>query len=357
MVDGLVEHLGPHVRENEFGDHRKRGRSNSVAEGPARKALPHVIVTARQLSQEQLESSHRQGDLSIDELWDAKGMALLVQPVRQAAGVLEEWCRYSMPDLEKDPTVMEPMSFEGNFAYRTANTTFGLLRGTPEFLIQEHEEAAEFVASLPVLLEGWMEQIRKRAIPSLNENASAAEITELQLKLRKLLTRATTVTAQIRSPELCLTAVHRKYLDQMFDTAGIERLEGELESHVSVLDAHLNTLSTMAAKREQRRLGMQEFFFGAGAVLVGIPSLAGILTLLNNGVSWAGNFDTAEAACLVVLMGALIYFLLKLPGGKEFIQWAKHKIRALRERLSSSFRRSTEGNVSKHRHDAERRTH
>ena len=210
-----------------------------------RKAHPHVIVTARKLSIEQLgsvedDNSFRR-DISVEELPEAKGAALLLQPVRQAAAILEEWCRYSIPDLNEGVT-MQPMSFVGNFAYRTTNTTCGLLRGTPEFLIVEHEEAAEFVASLPVLLETWMAQILARANTiDLDEQSSAEDLRSRQLELRQLLTKATTMIAQVRSPELCLTAVHRKYLDEMFELAGIEGLERELQSHFTVLDAKLRS--------------------------------------------------------------------------------------------------------------------
>ena len=44
------------------------------------------------------------------------------------------------------------------------------------------------------------------------------------------------MTANIRSPDLCSTAAHRNLLDEMFDMAGIKKLERELSSHFRVLD-------------------------------------------------------------------------------------------------------------------------
>jgi len=343
LIDSLVEHLEDAVILNELGDELSHENSKAAEDGRSRKSYPHVIMTARQLSLEQLAFEDGgsgyayESDLSFDELAAAKGIALLVQPVRQAAAVLEEWCRYATPDLSNDPGVMQPLSFDGNFAYRTTNTTCGLLRGTPEFLIKEHEEMAQFVASLPVLLESWMGQIRKRAIPSLNEDETVSDITEKQLELRKLLTKATTVIAKIRSPDLCLTAVHRNYLDHMCDTAGIDTLEDELQSHFTVLDAHLNTLSTMAAKREQRRQGIQEFFFGAGAVLVGVPSLAALFALLDTGVNKQGTFDIAEFTILAIGVLVLIYFVCSLPGAAEFARAVKKWAHARLARVRRAF--------------------
>lgn len=289
-----------------------------------RKAYPHVIVTARKLSLERRIDDDSNGthgqedsDLAKDKLLEvARGAALLVHPVPYAAAVLEEWSRYSVPRFD-DGDIMQPMSFAGNFAYRTSNTTFGLLRGTPEYLIMEHEEASEFVASLPVLLESWMGRIRERAdksLEELSEEASPVEINNRQLQLRRILTTATSVIAQIHSPDLCLTAVHRKYLDQMFQIAGIERLETELQSHFNVLDAHLNTLSAMAERKEKERQDKAAFWFGAGAVLVGVPSLAGLLQLLDAGQSWRGHDETGQAAFLLLIFVVLAFALSKLPG-------------------------------------------
>ena len=185
---------------------------------PPRKGQPHIIVTARKVSIERVvsdQSDRFRRDISVEDLSKAKGAALLVQPVRQAAAVLEEWC-YSPPDFNDEATI-RPLSFVGDFAHRTTNTTCGLLRGIPEYLLMEHEEAAELIASLPVLLENWMGQILDHAhTADMSHRSSADLLNQRQLELRELLSKATRVIAEIHSPELCLTAVHREYLDEMF---------------------------------------------------------------------------------------------------------------------------------------------
>ena len=323
-------------------------KSKKKAVQLTRKAYPHVIVTARKLSLERRidddgngKHSVEDSDLAKDQLLDvAKGAALVVHPVPYAAAVLEEWSRYSLPRFDEG-NMMQPMSFAGNFAYRTTNTTFGLLRGTPEYLIMEHEEAAEFVASLPVLLESWMSRIRERAdksLEELREDDSPVEINNRQLQLRRILTTATSVIAQIHSPDLCLTAVHRKYLDQILQIAGIERLEAELQSHFNVLDAHLNTLSAMAERKEKERQDKAAFWFGAGAVLVGVPSLAGLLQLLDDGQRWKGHDETGEAAFLILIFLVCAFALANLRGAPELFRkiflapyvgarWLVHRIR------------------------------
>jgi hypothetical protein len=364
MIDSLVDHLVAHINQGDPGVETEPGHSEQTdaseqTEGkpietfPPRKALPHVIVTARELSLEprgQCADDETLKDLSIDELraHDAKGVTLLVQPVRHAAAILEEWSRYSLPDLDDD-NAMQPMSFVGNFAYRTTNTTFGLLRGTPEFLIVEHEEAAEFVASLPILLESWMSQIRQET-KNLHDGATTKELRDRQLELRELLTKAKMTLAQIRSPDLCLTAVHRKYLDQMFAVAGIERLERELQSHFDVLNAHLDALAAQAETREQERVDNQTFYLSAGAVLVGVPSVAALFTLLDQGERYKGGVLTLESLVLFGILIVVLIFVSRLPGaraGTEAIRrrvggWLRAPYAAVKRRMPERKARSSD---------------
>ncbi len=156
-----------------------------------------------------------------------------------------------------------------------------------------------------------------KCLRELTEDDSPVEINNRQLQLRRILTTATTVIAQIHSPDLCLTAVHRKYLDQMFQIAGIERLEAELQSHFNVLDAHLNTLSVMAERKQKERQDKAAFWFGAGAVLVGVPSLAGLLQLLDDGQRWKGHDETGQAAFLFLVFYVCAIALSNLPGAPE----------------------------------------
>ena len=165
-----------------------------------------------------------------------------------------------------------------------------------------------------------MGQILERAnTADLGDEPLAEDLTLRQLQLRQLLTKATAVIAHIRSPELCLTAVHRKYLDEMFEIAGIGRLERELRSHFAVLDAHLEMLAAMAARREQKKLDMQGFFFGAGAVLVGVPSLAAVFGLFDTGFAVHRTGDTIEALILTGLVILLFLAVFKLPGAKDVV--------------------------------------
>ena len=177
------------------------------------------------------------------------------------------------------------MSFTGNFGYRTVNTTFGLLRGTPEYLHcgARRSSGVRRLLACSARELGWARSVNGRAA-GLRDKATTEEITTRQLQLRRILTKATTVIAQIHSPDLCLTTIHRKDLDQMFEIAGIERLENELQSHFTVLNAHLDTLAAMAAEKERKKGDMQGFFSRCGRCTPRRPlTLAAVFTLFDTG--------------------------------------------------------------------------
>ena len=72
----------------------------------------------------------------------------------------------------------------------------------------------------------------------------------------------------------------------------------------------------MLARREEERGEVRAFLVGGAAVLVGIPSLAGLLQLFDSGVRAHRGVDTVEAACLTVLIAFSLVVLLALPGAR-----------------------------------------
>jgi hypothetical protein len=268
----------------------------------AHEASQHVIVAARQLSVQKPDRTRV--DASIDQVRGAAGASLILQPVRIAAATLEEWVRYPVPDIDES-NFLKGYGFVGDFAVRTTNTTFALLRGLPEFLIVEYEEGAEFVASVPALLQSCLAEIRDAKIDYEIDSSTVKEINEQQLELRKTVTEARTILAKIRSPELCLTAVHRELLDRMLDRAGVPLLENEVRKQFEILDAHYAELATVQARRDEERSNRLLIYLGAAAALLAIPSLAGVLGLLDTGLNIGGVSDTAEGLSLVGLLAIL----------------------------------------------------
>jgi hypothetical protein len=306
LIGSFVDHLRQHQT---LGDHAL------TADAVTHDGFHHVIVAAHRLSVEAPDGTRT--DAAVDEVGKAAGASLILQPVRQAAATLEEWSRYPVPDIEQSNFLGE-YAFVGDFAVRTANTTFGLLRGLPEFLIVEHEEGAEFVASLPALLHAWLGEL-ERANVDYDVNDPPEQISDLQLALRRIVTEARTALAKLRSPGLCQTAVHRQLLDRLFDLAGIGLLEQKIQTQFDVLDAHLAELASVQSRHDELRAQKEEqqqrtivFVLGAGALLVGIPSFAGLLQLLDSGAPVGHLGDVLQASALfgvlLILVGLLYWF-------------------------------------------------
>ncbi len=273
LINDLVKYLEPYVERNELGVIRLSDEDDSADSGLTRKAYPHVIVMARKLSllkQGLGEDDPDHSDLSSDVLLkQAQGVALLLQPVRQAAAVLEESCRVHPADLD-DGNAIPANVLHRQFWYRTVNTTFRLLRGPPG-TSSDHEEAAESCLIACSARElGWARSVNGRA--ARLHDATTEEITARQLLAQDL----DHIDNHHRTDPFARSVPDRHSPQGSRSDVRdhrYQRLENELQSHFTVLNAHLDTLAAMAAEKERKKGDMQGFLSRCGAVLVGVPSL------------------------------------------------------------------------------------
>jgi hypothetical protein len=265
LIESFVEYLG------------NNGSGLDALKTVIPQCSEEIIVSARQLSVEGPDGCREEA--SIDVVTASPGASLLLQPVHGAAVALEQWVRHPVPETV-DANLLGDYGFIGDFSFRTANTSFGYFPGRPEFLVLEYEEAAEFVASLPAPLQGWLEDIR--AISSL-ESGKVRHADERKLQSRTILTQARMKLAHFRSSDLCLTAVQRELLDRSFASAGIPKLEQDLEAQFEVANAYLAELSAEQARENDQRQSFIANVLGFTAVFFGLASLATILQLANSG--------------------------------------------------------------------------
>jgi hypothetical protein len=290
LIKGFVAHLAQAQTELE----------NLTTRMP--QSSEQIVLAARRLSVE--DRDRRPVEADIGMVMSAFGASLLLQPVREAAVALEEWVRYPVPAID-GANLLGVHGFDGDFAYRTANTSFGYLPGRPNFLILEYEEAAEFVATLPAPLQGWLEDIRVISRTD-SPRPSLRDIDQSKLHSRRILTEARTVLAHLRSPDLCHTAVHRELLDRFFAAAGISRLEDELKVQFEVADAYLAELSANQAKDNDRRQARITMFLGITAGFFGLTSIASMLQLFNAGFNEPKGDQRLEVILVAAVAGAAI---------------------------------------------------
>ena len=272
--------------------------------------IPHsseeVIFLARQLSLEGSDGWHEEA--TIDELTASAGASLLLQPVHGATIALEEWVRYPIPETA-GANLLGHYGFKGDFLYRTTNTSFGYFPGLPEFPSSSRWKQPEFVASLSAPLVGWLEEIQAISSPAPDKHPDPDEG---MVQSREILTKARIKLAQFRSSDLCLRAVHRELLDRSFVSAGIPKLEQDLEAQFDVAHTYLAELSAKQAKESDNRQTFIANVLGFTAVFFGLASLATILQLANSGFNESRDGIRLEVLViggLEVVMFVLVIYL------------------------------------------------
>ena len=127
-------------------------------------------------------------DLPPEMLWSGvRGSALLVQPVRQAAAVLEEWCRYDLPDVHdvnSIPTFRVPREL-CLYGRPTPPSDYYVGPGVSHQGTRRDRRVRGMVA---ILLESWVSEIRRHANHhELRDDGSPSAISDRQLELREAL--------------------------------------------------------------------------------------------------------------------------------------------------------------------------
>ncbi len=273
----------------------------------------HVVVAARSISV--VGSDGTSSSAGLPELRQAVGWTLLFHPVRHLATALEEWIRYPPPGVTN---LVSQEAYVGDFVVRTDNTTVSLMPASPEWLVGEYEEMIEFVASLPSLLELWKRQAGKRAKNldgSLGASTSASiadlhdqEATNLELEqdIRRRL-------AFLHSPMLCRTRGQRRFLDALWESAGLTLAESDVERRLTQLGDRQERIAALVRQKEQEdgelRRERDESFSRRVEVVLGVlaaASLAGV-------IQWADDAFGARArvwAWLGAGLLAALFFLI-----------------------------------------------
>lgn len=240
------------------------------------KAPYHVVLAARSISVEQTADSTPRASLS--QLKRAVGASLLFHPVRHLTTSLEEWIRYPPPTVDN---LLEGQGYAGDLVARTDNTTVAYMPASPEWLIDEYIEMIEFVSSVPPLLTLWERRAADLDLElktSLQDHDVSVEtLYDQEVKIRELEHEVRAQLAFLRSPALCRTRGQRRFLDALWEAAGLPRLEEELERRLTALAERQERIATMLRRRQREhteRLGYRvEVVLG----FIAAASLAGVL--------------------------------------------------------------------------------
>lgn len=257
----------------------------------------HVVLSLRSASV--VEPSGRRRPATDSDLFTMTGSSLLFGHIHQWASALEEWVRYPQPDVEN---LVKGLGFADDLVVRTPNTTLLALLSSPNFLILGYEEMAEFVATVPALLEVWTAEIAEPItqdadaldqLTQLLEQADAGssfaaherrfrQLDRGHVQLRKLMVEAGSLLALIHSPTICRTLVHREFLDRLAHAARLHLLESDLEAQIAEADALYDRLSVLHQRESERRQQrLRRITEAILAVLAG-TSVASVVQLYND---------------------------------------------------------------------------
>jgi hypothetical protein len=286
----------------------------------------HIAVAASEITVRERGKEPRR--VTLGDLREAVGATLLFQPVPGLATALEEWVRYPRPEVRN---LLGRGGYEGELVARTANTTVLYMPDSPDWRTAGYQEMIEFVASLPPLLQLWERQAashaetledRLRSLTSLLDRAESrvldAEVEDLhrrEAEQRKFEGKIRKELGFLHSPALCRDRSQRDFIDALWDGAGLNLLEADLERRLESLSALQERVTTLAAaaaaqrrREEQERAQAHASRVEKGVQLFGVAlavlSVAGFFSWLNDGFKL--DHLAVTVAELVLLLAAVV---------------------------------------------------
>ena len=219
---------------------------------------------------------------------DVVGAQLLFTSANRVAGTLAEWLRDPSPSAtyqasqEVDSwsggtiTPLPLIGFKGDwFVHTGATTVFGTV-AVPSWLKQAYIDVAQFAASWVPLLELWTVRLQE-VIRTAHADHRGVDSSE-QLRIVDQAIRRQ--TSELRSPQLCQSQLHRRFLDIFLSESGVTNLEREL-------DAQLVSAERLADWYDERRRRRAEDARNILLLVIGLFGVFGLASYLSlaNGTS------------------------------------------------------------------------
>jgi hypothetical protein len=285
-----------------------------------------------------------QAEVVADTLDTALGGRILLRSTERTASTLEEWVRF--PPLQRSegrvraPAVVAvpEIGFSGDwYAHAGFTTVFGIV-AAPPWLRDVYPETAQFAASWSPLLRLWSKRLH-RAINELRlDNTGAMPLADLRRRsaeLRRIEQRVRRHLSDINSEELCATLAFRQYLDGLLETAGVGRLEKELEAQLKSAEQLTDWCNENEQQQGARRRDLWLFIIA----LLGVFSLSDFMLLANttdlhgtlgfirltDDGRWEDWFIIGVFGALIVIAGIVL----------DVHKWLYRKLSTLSRRLAS----------------------
>jgi monoamine oxidase len=263
---------------------------------------------------------------------NAVGGKILLRSIQRGATTLDEWVRYPplpLPNNEgRRPMIddLPEMGLAGDWCAHTGESTvFGIV-AAPSWQSDAFVEAAQFVAAWTPLLRLWARRLQSavesRPLPSGRKESTYADAKSTTDTLRQIERRIRLHLMQIRAEDLCATQAHRRFLDQLLEMAGLNKLHSDIEAQLQAAER----LTDFHEERTRREADdRRQFLLGAIAVfsLFGVASFLSLanetgkahsdIGFLNIGV---GQWEDWVVLGLFLVFGAIISIIF----GTDWLQ-------------------------------------
>ncbi len=213
-----------------------RAKNDDKAPPPVRGNLHEVVVlrTSGPLA--------TQMDDVAAKLDHSLGGRMLTRSIQRAATSAEEWVRYPATprggrrDRASAIAAVSEIGLAGDWLTHTGETTIFGIAAAPSWHSDVYMEAGQFASSWSPLLRLWSRRLQHAidiSQKALERADGTPEVGDVQGgKLRSTEGKLRAHLSQIWSEELCATLAHRRFLDQLLEAAGLDRVQHELEAQL-----------------------------------------------------------------------------------------------------------------------------
>jgi hypothetical protein len=250
--------------------------------------------------------------------------ALFRTPVQSLPTALEEWARLDVkcPDTltqkELRSNLLGKSRFPNDFIGIMYNSTVVVMPDTPNWTLLQYEEQAEFTASLPPLIKHWRKLLNDAVTGDSRDliQLSSTDLAKRRFELQALVGDIRNQVAMLNSIDLCGTLADRRFIDELYEAAGLSELHAELDATITRVESTYERMRSLIAHRDERRTRRYQVIIEIILTILAVSSLADVLGLGNDLLNLSGRttawWEIGGLVTVAILTAALIFVLSKL---------------------------------------------
>ncbi|MEE1763022.1 hypothetical protein [Streptomyces sp. SP18BB07] len=322
LAADLIWDLGERLLPNPNQGRRPLGNRTVIS----RPGLYYVFVSIGAASTTRGPATERKEASEVtttDQLRNAVGVQLLMNPIPSVVGSAGEWVRYSRP---KD--LLELTGPAGEWVVKTCNTACLVTLGLPDFLRGTWGSLVEFVISLDGLFEGWANELARHYEKSdefddewsklERKKATAAELSDLSDEMSAERRNLDTFTVELHyttgllsSPALVSSPHAADALQSLLQMSGFYRKVDKFFRGIERLSHERlgGTIEKLAQQQAEQEKAKQAAKVSAILAIIAALGIAGLGEILQTGFGM-DEWPTIWIVLAVIIIGVAAGFIV-----------------------------------------------